>query len=73
MADTGPGMLPNVAGQAFDAFFTTKGMLGTGLGLWICREIIQRHNGRIQLRTSQRPGHAGTTFNVFLPFDATLR
>ena len=73
VADTGPGMAANVAGQAFDAFFTTKGMLGTGLGLWICREIVQRHNGRILLRTSQRPGHSGTTFNVFLPFDATLR
>jgi signal transduction histidine kinase len=73
IADTGPGMPATVAKQAFEPFFTTKGALGTGLGLWISREIIDRHSGRLLLRTSQRGGHAGTVARIFLPFDAISR
>ena len=73
VADTGSGMPATVATQAFKPFFTTKGSLGTGLGLWISREIVERHAGRILLRTSQRAGYAGTVIIVFLPFDAVSR
>lgn len=73
VADTGPGMAPSVARQAFEPFFTTKGELGTGLGLWVSREIMDRHTGRISLRTCQRGGHAGTAIRIFLPFDAVSR
>lgn len=47
--DDGPGIDPEVAGQIFDLFFTTKGRLGEGIGLAVCREIIERHRGRIFL------------------------
>jgi PAS domain S-box-containing protein len=73
VADTGPGMPHDVAKQAFQPFFTTKGLLGTGLGLWISKEIIDRHSGRILLRSSQREGSVGTTISIFLPFDAVSR
>jgi two-component system, sporulation sensor kinase E len=73
VADTGPGMPEAVADQAFQPFFTTKGLLGTGLGLWISREIVERHSGRLLLRTSQREGHTGTVISLFLPFDAISR
>jgi signal transduction histidine kinase len=73
IADTGSGMPAAVAKQAFEPFFTTKGALGTGLGLWISREILERHSGRLLLRTSQRGGHAGTVIRIFLPFDAISR
>lgn len=73
VADTGSGMPATVATQAFKPFFTTKGSLGTGLGLWVSREIVERHAGRILLRTSQRAGYAGTVITVFLPFDAVSR
>ncbi|WP_130419428.1 hypothetical protein [Edaphobacter modestus] len=42
----------------------------TGLGLW---EIIYRHRGLLRVRSSQSPEHHGTTFNIFLPFDAVVR
>ena len=73
VADTGCGMSAQVQEQIFDAFFTTKGIGGTGLGLWICREIIARHQGSIRLRSSQQPGRQGTVFTVFLPFEAARR
>jgi len=73
VADTGPGMSALVADQAFQPFFTTKGFVGTGLGLWISREIIARHSGKLLLRTSQRDGHTGTAITIFLPFDAIGR
>jgi len=73
VADTGSGMPAMIVRQAFQPFFTTKGSLGTGLGLWISQEIIERHCGRLLLRSSQRGGHRGTAITVFLPFDAASR
>ena len=70
VADSGIGMSPAVRARIFDAFYTTKGIGGTGLGLWISREIIDRHHGRFSLRTSQCPTRTGTVFSIFLPHDA---
>ena len=70
VADSGSGITPAVRARIFDAFFTTKGIGGTGLGLWISREIVDRHHGVLSLRTSQRPGRSGTIFTLFLPHDA---
>jgi signal transduction histidine kinase len=53
----------------FDAFFTTKGTAGNGLGLWVCQEIVARHHGALRVRSTQRSGRSGTTFSLFLPFD----
>ena len=72
VADTGYGIHPSQQSRIFEAFFTTKGFSGTGLGLWISAEIIARHNGRIRIRSSQRQNHSGTVVAIFLPFDATL-
>lgn len=47
--DDGPGIEPEVASQIFNLFFTTKGRSGEGIGLAVCREIIERHRGRIFL------------------------
>jgi signal transduction histidine kinase len=51
ITDTGPGLEPEVASRAFDAFFTTKDVgKGTGLGLDIARRVVvERHNGSIDL------------------------
>ena len=73
VADTGPGMTPHTLEKAFKPFFTTKGIGGTGLGLWISQEIMRRHHGEIRLRSSQRPGHSGTVFAFFLPYEAVTR
>lgn len=73
VADNGPGMDRETKSKVFDAFFTPKGIGGTGLGLWISQEIIQRHRGKLSVKSSQGAGHRGTVFTVFLPFDAAAR
>ena len=70
VADTGPGMDAATQKRIFEAFFTTKGISGTGLGLWISTGIMDRHQGRIRVRSSQHEGHRGTVFQLFLPFEA---
>lgn len=68
VADTGVGIEPAAQRHIFEAFFTTKGMAGTGLGLWISSGIMQRHHGRLRMR-SRTAKPRGTVFTVFLPFD----
>jgi PAS domain S-box-containing protein len=67
--DTGCGMAPETLARAFEPFYSTKGEHGTGLGLPICRQIIDNHRGTIRLDST--PG-AGTTVTITLPWaDAT--
>lgn len=73
IADTGEGMPAATRNKVFDAFFTTKGVGGTGLGLWVSKEIIGRHAGSLRLRSSQREERRGTVFTFFLPHDAVMR
>ena len=68
VADTGTGISPEILKSIYKAFFTTKGISGTGLGLWISSEIVQRHQGRLRVRSSQDPRHHGTVFQLFLPY-----
>lgn len=65
VCDTGPGLSPDVAARAFEAFFTTKDVgQGTGLGLDIARRIVvERHGGEILIHPE--PGH--TVFEVRIP------
>jgi signal transduction histidine kinase len=72
ISDTGVGIPPERLRLIFDPFFTTKepdehGHGGTGLGLSVCRQIIEQHHGRI--RVESRVG-AGSTFTVKLPLEA---
>ncbi len=69
IADTGPGIPPEVMRHIFEAFYTTKGINGTGLGLWISREIVVKHGGDLRVQSSSRAGCAGTVFRLFLPRD----
>jgi signal transduction histidine kinase len=70
VADTGPGIASADLRRIFDPFFTTKsgpdetGLGGTGLGLSVCREIVEAHRGR--LRAESRVGQ-GTRFTLRLP------
>jgi len=62
--DNGPGIPPEILPRIFEPFFTTKSRgEGTGLGLDICRRIVEKHHGRIEV--SSQPGQ--TTFHVLLP------
>ncbi len=64
-SDDGPGMSESDIAHAFEPFFTTKGTgAGTGLGLWICYQVIQRHAGTI--RIDSKDGN-GTKVTLVLP------
>ena len=66
IADTGPGIPPELLSRIFDPFFTTKKIgEGTGLGLSISYGIVDRHGGRITVRSEVG---SGTTFEIRLPF-----
>ena len=67
IADTGYGMTPEVRKRVFEAFYTTKGINGTGLGLWISHGIVEKHHGMLHIRSSTKPGASGTVFELFLP------
>jgi PAS domain S-box-containing protein len=69
VADTGSGMDQQTMQRIFDAFFTTKDISGTGLGLWISKDIVDRHGGELRVRSSQRHPGCGTVFVLFLPLD----
>ncbi len=73
IADTGTGIDKATQRRMYEAFFTTKGIGGSGLGLWISADIMQRHQGRILIRSSQNPAHQGTVVTLFLPFIAPDR
>lgn len=69
VADSGTGIDATTMDRIFEPFFSTKGITGTGLGLWISRDIVEKHKGRLAVRsrkrTESRPG--GTVFTLFLP------
>lgn len=64
IADTGNGMNPDVRGRLFRPFFTTKISTGTGLGLWLSLEILNKHGASIRIRS--REG-SGTVMSVYFP------
>lgn len=64
IADNGNGIPPAAGKMIFEAFFTTKKDVGTGLGLWVTKQLTEKHRGKIRMRS--RVG-AGTVFSIFLP------
>jgi signal transduction histidine kinase len=69
IADTGTGISPENRQRVFEPFFTTKGLGGTGLGLWLSGDIVRRHHGYLNVRSSTSHGRSGTVFTLFLPLD----
>jgi PAS domain S-box-containing protein len=65
--DSGSGIPKEVRGRLFQPFFSTKGEKGSGVGLWVSREIVQRHQGQIRVHSDDRAGRSYTCFSVFLP------
>ena len=74
IADDGGGIAAEHVDQIFEPFFTTKAGTGTGLGLWVAKEIIERHRGSISLhQTNGKDGQGGATFKIRLPGATVLR
>jgi len=69
--DDGPGIPVENMQRIFESFFTTKQDVGTGLGLWLSKEIVERHGGSIEV-ISPESGLTGAAFSILLPCAAGL-
>ncbi|HWC18267.1 MAG TPA: ATP-binding protein [Terriglobales bacterium] len=68
VADKGPGVPRTLRRDIFEPFFTTKNETGTGLGLWITRELVQKHGGSVRLYSSTVPARSFSAFSLFFPY-----
>ena len=66
VADNGTGMSPEVKRRIFVPFFTTKSNVGTGIGLWVTKSLIEQQGGYLRFR-SQQGQKAGTVMSFFVP------
>jgi signal transduction histidine kinase/GAF domain-containing protein len=66
VSDSGHGIAPEHQARLFEPFFTTKKDIGTGLGLWVSRQLVEKYGGTIEM-TSPSNGHRGSTFIVSIP------
>ncbi|HET9100053.1 MAG TPA: PAS domain S-box protein [Acidobacteriaceae bacterium] len=67
--DKGCGIEDEHLTRIFEPFFTTKGSHGTGIGLWVAKQLVDKHGGRIEITSSTRPDNRGTEVCIFLPFE----
>lgn len=67
IGDSGVGMDRNTMQRIFEPFFTTKPETGTGLGMWVVTQLVDRHQGSIRAWSRQGARVSGTVFSVFLP------
>ena len=67
IADTGIGMDAETRKRIYDSFFTTKGAKGTGIGLWVSANIVNRAGGSIHVRSTHRGSSTGTAFTIIFP------
>jgi signal transduction histidine kinase len=67
VADNGKGVSASSRQHIFEPFFTTKGTTGTGLGLWVSKQIVEKHGGTIRMGSSNNGAHRGTVFSIVLP------
>jgi signal transduction histidine kinase len=70
IADNGSGIPAETRRRIFEPFFTTKDGVGTGLGLWVASEIVEKHGGTIRLKSRADAGHNGSVFSIVLPYPA---
>jgi two-component system, chemotaxis family, CheB/CheR fusion protein len=68
-ADSGVGIDRETIRRMFEPFFTTKAETGTGLGLWVVAQLVERHDGHVRVYSRQTGGPSGTVFSVFLPLN----
>ncbi len=71
--DKGTGIDRATFGRIFEPFFTTKPETGTGLGLWVVAQLLERHKGTYMCGVRGERAQAGSAFSVFLPFGGLQR
>lgn len=69
IADNGCGIPDSMRERLFEPFYSTKEKTGTGLGLWATENIVQKHHGRITVRSANGAIRHGTVFSLFFPLD----
>lgn len=67
VADNGKGIDAGTLPRIFEPLFTTKEATGSGLGLWVSKQIVEKHGGYIRIRSSPREPRRGTVVSIFLP------
>ena len=72
VADTGFGIPAEHLESIFEPFFTTKKDTGTGLGLWVSRELVEKHGGSLRVRSRTSDPLCGTIFSIFLSSEGKL-
>ena len=65
--DEGVGIAAEHLPKVFDAFFTTRNTVGTGIGLFVAKQFVEGHGGEIGIESSKDAENHGTTVRVFLP------
>jgi PAS domain S-box-containing protein len=65
--DEGVGIAAENLPKVFDAFFTTRNTVGTGIGLFVAKQFVEGHGGQIAIESSNDAENHGTTVRVFLP------
>ncbi len=73
IADTGFGIPAKHLENIFEPFFTTKKDTGTGLGLWVSRELVKKHGGSLRVRSRTSEPLCGTVFSIFLPNQGSVQ
>jgi two-component system NtrC family sensor kinase len=71
VADSGKGIPKAAIKQIYEPLFTTKGSIGTGLGLWVSKQLIEKHRGAIRVHSAVDGDRRGTTFSIMLPLVRT--
>lgn len=67
IGDTGGGIAPEHKQKIFEPFFTTKRDIGTGLGLWLSKNLVEHHGGWLRVCSRTEGERTGSVFSVFLP------
>jgi PAS domain S-box-containing protein len=65
--DSGVGMDKTTLQRIFEPFFTTKTETGTGLGMWVVAQLVERHHGSVRVWSTRRPDQSATAISLFLP------
>ncbi|HET7873288.1 MAG TPA: MHYT domain-containing protein [Terriglobales bacterium] len=72
VVDDGQGIGADIKDRVFLPFFTTKADVGTGLGLWVVKQLTEKYQGYITIRSTQNPPRRGTAVSVFLPSNVEI-
>src|SRR5580704_3615082 len=68
IADTGSGISPETQKHMYEPFYTTKGLGGSGLGLWVTARIVRKHQGCLHVRSRYLAQCGGTAFTLIFPY-----